>query len=50
MPRGISIWEGEIDDEGGTQDETGFRASGTYRRPTLTELAFIVDGISPWAS
>ena len=42
MPCGISIWEGEI------SDEAGFIATGTYRRPTLAELASIVEGISPW--
>lgn len=49
MPKGISIWEGEISDAGGNPDETGFVASGTYRRPTLRELGSIVEGVSPWA-
>jgi hypothetical protein len=48
MPRGISIWEGEINDAGGTQEETGFNATGSYRRPTLDEMTYIVEGVSPW--
>ena len=50
MPRGISIWEGEINDEGGTESETGFIATGMYRRPTPDELVLISVGDSPWAS
>jgi hypothetical protein len=49
MLKGISIWEGEINDQGGNPHETGFIATGLYRRPTLGELACIVEGVSPWA-
>jgi hypothetical protein len=46
MPKGISVWEGEITD---TVDENNpFEATGTYRRPTLFELACVVEGFNPF--
>jgi hypothetical protein len=49
MPRGISVWEGEINDQGEDPNETGFIVTGTYRRPSLEEISKIVEGKSPWA-
>jgi hypothetical protein len=49
MPKGISIWEGEINDQGENPNETGFIVTGAYRRPSLEEISKIVEGKSPWA-
>jgi hypothetical protein len=48
MPKGISVWEGEINDQGEDPNETGFIVTGTYRRPSLEEIVKIVEGKSPW--
>jgi hypothetical protein len=48
MLLGISVWEGSLSDEVGTNDETEFVVQGSYRRPTPVELACIVEGTSPW--